>query len=94
MLLTVKKQVEETVELKTPSYYRGLTGHHFINESGVLISVNSRMVSMWSPADGKYHVEEIERMLRNGTPCEKEEFDKAYMGATQEIQSAVNAVEI
>lgn len=37
MLLTVKKQIEETVEVKTTAYYRSMTGHNFINETGELI---------------------------------------------------------
>lgn len=94
MLLTVKKQIEETLEVKTPAYYRSVTGFHHINESGQLISIGCRMISIWHANDGKYHNEEIERIVSNGKPCEKEEFEAAYHKAIAEMKTAVGLVEV
>lgn len=94
MLLTVKKQIEETLEVKTPCYYRSLTGIHYINEGGQLVSVSMRMVSIWSPADGKYYNDDVERLVRDGKPCTKEEFEKKYNEAMAEMNAAVGLMEV
>jgi hypothetical protein len=95
MLLTVKKQIEETVELKTPAYYKDyIDNYHFINESGQIITVRRKMVNMWVPEDGKVYNEEIEDLLRRGEPCTKEEFEKAYAEVISKLDEAVEAEEI
>ena len=89
MLLTVKKQVEETVELKTPAYYKDYIGnYHFINDDGQLITVRTRMINVWSPEDGAHYKEAIEELLRRGEPCTQEEFDKAYMDVIEKFENA------
>ena len=89
MLLTVKKQIEETLEVKTPAYYKDYLGnHHYINEAGILVSVRRKSVTTWQPEDGKYYTEEIEGLLTNGKLCTKEEFDKAYCEMIEKIESA------
>ena len=93
MLLTVKKQIEETVEVKTPCYYKGLTGYTYINEAGEVICVMDRMINMWSVSDGKHRDGEIERMLSNSKPCEKSEYDKKYAEVMAKLNIASGAVE-
>lgn len=93
MLLTVKKQTEETLEVKTPCYYKTVTGYHFITETG-LVSAGSRMISMWGRNDGKYFNEEVERIVNNGKPCNKEEYEKAYAKILNEMNLAVGLAEI
>lgn len=93
MLLTVKKQIEETMEVKTPAYYRSLTGYHFINESGQLTTVNDRMISLWEPKDGKYYNDDVERIVSNGRPIEREEFEKRKAEVLAKFES-VTSVEI
>lgn len=95
MLLTVKKQIEETAELKTPAYYKDWIGNfHFINEAGQLISTRKKMITIWDPQSGKAYTEEIETLLRNGNPCAKEDFEKAYKETIETIQAAVDGVVI
>ena len=95
MLLTVKKQIEETVELKTPAYYKDFIGDLFyINETGQLVKVNPRMILTWAPEDGTYYNETVEELLRRGEPCTKEEFEKAYTEVIGKLDKAVSAVGI
>jgi hypothetical protein len=90
MLLTVKKHVEETVELKTPAYYKDDLGNFFfINEVGELIKVNPRMILEWGPDDGRFYNESIEELMRRGEPCTKKEFEKAYAQALAKFENAV-----
>jgi hypothetical protein len=89
MLLTVKKQIEETLEVKTPCYYKTITGFHYINEAGQVVSVNSRMISMWHADDGKWRNDDIQRLVNDGQSCEKEEFEKAYIEASTSMNAAI-----
>jgi len=94
MLLTVKKQVEETVELKTPAYYKDYLGNHcYLNDAGILVVVRQRMINMWEPEHGKHYTEEIESLLATGVPCTKEEFDKAYAATSAKIEIAAGVVQ-
>jgi uncharacterized protein (DUF427 family) len=94
MLLTVKKQIEETLEVKTPCYYKGLTGYYHINEAGEFTQVSDRMICQWYPTDGHHHTEQVERMLHYSKPCTKEEFDKAYAETLAKFSTAVGLVEV
>lgn len=94
MLLTVKKQIEETVELKTPAYYKNIFGHYFISENGAMVAVKKHMVFVWDQSYGHVYAEAIEEMLRVGELCDRAEFDAAYSAAMQKIQSVVDGVEI
>jgi len=95
MQLTIKKQVEETVELKTPAFYKDyLDNIHYINEAGQIITVRKRMISIWSPEDGKHYSEEIETLLQLGEPCTKEEFESAYAKAKAKLDAAVGLMEV
>lgn len=93
MQLTVKKQVSETVELKTPAYYKDICGHHFINEAEQLITVRDRLVTIWEPTQSHYQSNIVE-ILNEGKPCDRAEFDAAYNAAMQKIQSAFDGVVI
>ena len=89
MLLTVKKQVEETVELKVPAYYKDyLDNYHYINEAGELVSVRQRSITSWLPNDGKFYTDAIASLLKEGKPCTQEEFDKAYMDVIEKFENA------
>ncbi len=93
MLLTVKKQIEDTMEVNTPCYYKDNTGHYFINESGQLIVARQTMTYMWDSSYGHIYNEEIERVIRECTPCEKQEFDKKYSEVKLTLDIAAGAVE-
>lgn len=95
MLLKVKKQIEETVEVKTPCYYKDYLGNlHYINEEGQLVTVRNKMINMWEPISGGAYTEEIETLLsREAKPCTKEEFDKAYQQTMDRFKTAVGDAE-
>jgi hypothetical protein len=95
MLLTVKKQIEETVEVKTPAYYKNYLGKHsYLNEAGQLITVRKQMINISDPDYGKYYVDEVEELLREGESCTKEEFDKAYAETMAKLNAAVGLIEV
>jgi hypothetical protein len=95
MLLTVKKQIEETVEFKSPAYYKDTIGNlHYINEAGQLTTVRRKMINMWEPEDGKIYNEAVEELWTWGTPCTKEEFDEAYTETLEKMNEAVGLVEV
>lgn len=93
MLLTVKKQVEETLEVKTPCYYKYdlLQKHYFITGDQIIV-VSCKMIYVWGPDMGKAYTDEIMYALDNGQECSKEEFDKAYAAALQKFEAAVDVV--
>lgn len=94
MLLKVKKQIEETLELKTPAYYKDYLGNlHYINEDGQLVTVRNKMINMWEPESGNAYTEEIQTLFRrDAKPCSKEEFDKAYIETLAKFESATSVV--
>jgi hypothetical protein len=94
MLIEVQKKVTETVELKTPAYYRDYIDNlHYINESGQIITVRRKMINMWSAEDGNAYNEQIDDILQRSTPCTKEEFHKAYAKVSAKLALAADAVE-
>jgi hypothetical protein len=93
MLIEVQKKVTETVEFKTPAYYKTLSGCSYINETGQLISVRDRMIFMWEPHQGKFYTDDIEELMRNGEPCTKEEYHKAFAEVSAKLALAADAVE-
>jgi hypothetical protein len=95
MLLTVKKQVEETVEVKTPAYYKNYIGNFYhINEAGQLTAVRKQMINVSDADHGKYYTDEVAELLRDGHPCTKEEFDNAYAETMARLNAAVGLVEV
>lgn len=90
MLLKVKKQIEETMEVKTPAYYKDIIGNiHYINEEGRLITVRTKMVNIWEPKDGYTYNQQIESLANSAKSCTKEEFDKAYAEAISHFESVI-----
>lgn len=94
MLLTVNKQIEETLEVKTPCYYKSLSGYHHINESGQLITVRDRIIFMWEPSQGRFYTEEVEKMVRDGESCTRQEFEKAYAEVAEKLGMAAGLVTV
>ena len=95
MLLTIKKQIEKTVEVKTPAYYKDYLGNlNHINEAGELTVVRKQMVHTWGADHGKMYTEAIAELLQNAQPCTKEEFDQAFAEALGRLKSAVGLVEV
>jgi hypothetical protein len=95
MLLTVKKQIEETVEIKTPSYYKNYLGNlHHINEAGQLTVVRKQMIHMWDAGHGETYTDAIAELIQEGDPCTKEEFDQAFTEAMNKLKEAAGLVEV
>lgn len=91
MLLTIKKQVEEIVEVKTPAYYKDWIGNfHYINDAGQLTTVRQKMINMWEPEHTTHYTDAIEEVLQRGEPCAKEEFEKAYADMLKKFESAIS----
>lgn len=95
MLLTVKKQIEETVEVKTPAYYKNYLGNlHHINEIGQLTVVRKQMIHVWDADHGKTYTDAIAELIHEGQPCTKDEFDQAFTEAMGRLKAAVGLVEV
>jgi hypothetical protein len=93
MLLTVKKQVDETVEAKTPAYYNDWIGNPcYINSHGTMTVVRKTMISIWDNPDSDHYVQQVQDVFSKGTPCTREEFETAYRATLEVIQAAVDGV--
>ena len=78
MTITFQKQVEETLEVKTPCYYKTVVGYQHINDKGQIVTVYTSMIAISEPSKDKHYADDIQRMLNHGKPCEKEEFEKEF----------------
>jgi hypothetical protein len=76
MLIEIKKEVIETIELKVPGYYKDNYVFHFINEAGVITSVREKMISHVLP-DTFYYQKDLSELSQK-EPSTKEEFEKAW----------------
>lgn len=95
MLLTVKKQIEESVEVKTDAYYKDFIGTPcYINQVGTLIMVRPGMVSVWEKSESSHYASQVHDIVAKGTPCTRAEFETAYRAALETIRAAVNVVVI
>lgn len=91
MTITVQKQVEETLEVETPCYYKTLVGYQHINEKGQIVTVYTSMVAVNEPSKDKHYTDDVQRMIKQGHPCKKEEFEKAYADAIENFDIAVSS---
>jgi hypothetical protein len=89
MQIKVQKQVEETVEVKTPCYYKTMVGYQHINERGQIVTVYTSMIAISEPSKDRHYTDDIQRMLKHGQSCEKEEFEYAYNQALINFNKAV-----
>lgn len=89
MQITVQKQVEETLEVKTPCYYKTVVGYQHINDKGQLVTVYASMVAISEPSKDRHYTDDIQRMLQHGKSCEKEEFEYAYNDAMARFGNAI-----
>lgn len=94
MIIEVEKKVKETVEVKTPAYFKGPAGVHCINESGDLIEAGRDIIVMWRKSHKDSHASQMDTVLRFNEPCSREEFTRAYHAALANIQAAVDGVVI
>lgn len=88
MQITIQKQVEETLEVKTPCYYKVVSGYQHINERGQIVTVYSSMIALSEPSKDRYYTDDVRRMLQHGIPCSKEAFEKAYTEAMARLGNA------
>lgn len=77
MLITIQKQTEVTVEIKTPVFLAGTTSHFKITESGDLIQVNGAMAFV-SKSGELFHNSNIKEAISGTTVCTEEEFNRVY----------------
>lgn len=78
MLIEVKSETIEMVEVKTPCYYKTKNAFHFINDQGVLISVRNGQITSWYPETPFYN-SSIKEVIKEGALSEADEFDAAFV---------------
>lgn len=88
MLLVVKKTVEtsESIEVKTPSYWKSTLKLAMISESGDIIKVGNNMIVRYEKGS-LFQNSEINEIIRDYTECSAEEFLTAYDRTTQDIEA-------
>lgn len=84
MVITVKKQVEETVEVNTSTYYKDNCSHHYINDKGILLTVRKTQITVWEPTSCMYN-NSIQEVVMKAEPSDSEEFSNAYSVAMNSI---------
>lgn len=88
MVITVKKQVQETVEVQTSTYYKDNYSHHYINDKGILMTVRKTQITIWEPSSCMYE-SNIQEVITKGELSDSEEFDNAYSVAMNTIGSVL-----
>lgn len=95
MLLTVKKEVEETIEVKTPCwlYQKSPERWHFINENGDMTTVGNGVIIIWAvdSDDGVIVQREIQRVIAISHSCIEADFKQALDRELYKIQETVTA---
>lgn len=95
MLIEVKKQVSETVEFKTPCYFKeNFGGYCYINDIGDLIKVHNSSIILWDQSDSEYYREAVQRATKDCAFVTKEEFEKEYIKTVAKLNIVAGAVEI
>lgn len=94
MLIEIKKQTTEAIEIKTPYYCKGNTFYHQITEKGDLINVNGRQISVWE-AENIFNKSSVREALENSVECSREEFNQAFRDAAKKIgEHAVKLIQV
>ena len=74
MLITVKKEVEETIEVKTPCWLTTHNGSYYhITAEGDLIHVANGLIVLWEK-ESEATSEEIHKAVTTGYSCTEEKF--------------------
>jgi hypothetical protein len=94
MLIEIKKQTTETIEVSTPFYCKSDCGYHQITNEGALINVFAKQISAWEP-DNIFIKSNIREVLETAVPCSKDEFNEAFQKAADAIgKYAVKLIKI
>lgn len=88
MVITVKKQVQETVEVQTSTYYKDNYSHHYINDKGILMTVRKTQITVWEPTSCQYD-NSIQEVITKADPSNQSEFDNAYAVAMNTISAVL-----
>lgn len=96
MLITVKKETEETIEIKTPCWYftQSPDRWHFINENGDVTTVGKDVIMLWSAGDpfsDSFRISQIKYILQVGHGCTESQFKEALDKELYRIQETVTA---
>lgn len=76
MLITVNKQVEETVEVSLPAYFKDMFGHFCINIDESVIQIYAAQITVWKARSAG--AKDAILSIVKGTPISQEEFEQAY----------------
>lgn len=91
MLITVKKEVEETIEVRTPCWMADQSGRHYhITEAGDLIYVGNGLIVLWDK-DSFGIKEEIRKAFTVGHGCTEAQFKEALDKQLNNIQETVTS---
>lgn len=88
MVITVKKQVQETVEVQTSTYYKDNYSHHYINDKGILLTVRENQITVWKPKSCVYE-SSVQQVVLNAEPSNSDDFNNAYAAAMNGIGAAL-----
>jgi hypothetical protein len=92
MLITVKKEVEETIEVNAPCWLRDKYSDkltHITSDGGIVI-INKGLVALFEAGES-FTNENIHQAISAGVPTTELEFRNAMMDAWAKIQNALTA---
>jgi hypothetical protein len=84
MLIEMKKQTTEAIEIKTPFYCRTSRGFHKITDAGDLINVMSSQITIWR-AENMFLTTSIREVLEEAVECTEGEFNEAAYSTIRTI---------
>lgn len=96
MLITVKKEVAETIEIKTPCwlYQSSPERWYFINENGDMTTVGEGIIILHTSENEiarDFTKQEIERVFKSAHGCDESFFKEALDRELFKIQETVTA---
>lgn len=91
MLITVKKEIEETMDVKAPCFLKSKFSDKYchITEQGHLVIVNQGLVTVFKYGE-RFTAENICTALKESEPCLAEEFKQVFNSEIIKLQAVVH----
>lgn len=95
MIIEIKKETTETVELKIPAYFKDKDGFRFsaILEDGTLIHVNETQLTMWNTDSGFYN-SGVQQLITAAIAATEDEFLNEYRKISGSFERLINPVAV
>ena len=93
MLLTVKKQVQvdETIEIKCPAYYKDCYGFYYhVTDNSKIIRLSHCLIVVWDLSDK--HSQSVLADMLKGEEIESTEFNEIFETTMESIKNLIPAV--